>query len=86
MCVCWISTSIIVCGVSDGNALEYSSLLFFNINDLKSDHTINTKRITMERDARIVDMRYQYDSLFVLLADEQLLVYHIEKCSFHFHL
>ena len=84
MSVCWITSSIIVCGVSDGNDWETSSLIFFNINDLKSDHAIQTVTITIAGDARIMDMRCMNDWLFVLLAGERMLVYHIENCHF-FH-
>ena len=84
MSVCWITSSIIVCGVSDRNDWETSSLIFFNTNDLKSDHAIQTVTITIAGDARIMDMRCMNDWLFVLLAGEQMLIYHIENCYF-FH-
>ena len=80
MSVCWITSSIIVCG----NDWETSSLIFFNTNDLKSDHAIQTVTITIAGDARIMDMRCMNDWLFVLLAGEQMLIYHIENCYF-FH-
>ena len=79
MSVCWFTSSIIVCGVSDGSDWGSSSLVFFNINELKSDRAIQTIHITVEGDARILDMSCMKEWLFVLLAGERVLVYHIDN-------